>query len=225
VSPRRGLRHRLLRLYDAALSVLGPQHWWPAESQFEVAVGAILTQNTAWINVERAIANLKGARLLSPAALARVPFGELARALRPSGYFRVKARRLKAFIQHLWKHHGGSLRRMLARPLPTVRAELLGISGVGPETADSILLYAGNHPIFVVDAYTRRILSRHRLVSPKASYEELQRLLMANLPSDPALFNEYHGLLVRIGKEFCRSRPRCETCPLKFDLQGRPPKL
>ncbi len=225
MSQGRAVRHRLLRLYDAAFSALGPQHWWPAESRFEVAVGAILTQNAAWTNVERAIANLKRARLLTPEALARVPLRTLARALRPSGYFRVKARRLKAFILHLSRRHGGSLRRMLAQPLATIRAELLSVPGVGPETADSILLYAGDHPIFVVDAYTRRIFSRHRLVSPKMSYEELQRLFMANLPTDPALFNEYHALLVHVGKEFCRSRPRCEACPLKFDLGGRPPKL
>ncbi len=225
MSRPRAPRPRLLRLYDAALTALGPQHWWPAESRFEVAVGAILTQNAAWTNVERAIANLKHARLLTPEALARVPLRTLARALRPSGYFRVKARRLKAFIQHLSRRHGGSLRRMLAQPLPTIRAELLSVPGVGPETADSILLYAGDHPIFVVDAYTRRIFSRHRLVPQEITYEDLQRLFMANLPNDPALFNEYHALLVHVGKEFCRSRPRCEACPLKFDLGGRPPRL
>ena len=221
----RGLRHRLLALYDAALSALGPQHWWPAQSPFEVAVGAILTQNTAWTNVERAIANLKRARLLSPRALARTPLRTLARHLRPSGYFRVKARRLKVFIGHLARRHGGSLERMLARPPATVRAELLSIPGIGAETADSILLYAGDHPIFVVDAYTRRILSRHRLVSPRGSYDELQRLFMAHLPSDPALYNEYHALLVHVGKEFCRSHPRCDACPLKFDLDGRRPRV
>jgi endonuclease-3 related protein len=224
VSRRRAVRDRLLRLYDAALRALGPQHWWPAKSRFEVAVGAILTQNTAWTNVERAIANLKRAGLLSPDSLARVSLGTLAGPLRPSGYFRVKARRLRSLILHLRRHHGGRLQRMLARPLPTVRAELLTIPGIGPETADSILLYAGNHPVFVVDAYTRRIFSRHRLVSPEVSYERLQRTFMEHLPRDPALFNEYHALLVHVGKEFCRSRPRCGPCPLRFDLGGRSPR-
>lgn len=221
---RRRLRRRLLALYRALWGAFGPQHWWPGRTTFEVVVGAILTQNTAWANVERAIANLRAAGALSPRALRDRPLGELARLIRPSGYFNIKAHRLRAFIDHLFTRHGGDLRRMLRHPSDRLRAELLAIPGIGPETADSILLYAANRPVFVVDAYTRRILARHRLVSPAIDYHALQALFAGHLPHDPRLFNEYHALLVRVGKEFCRARPRCEACPLRFDLRGRPPR-
>ncbi len=219
------LRRRLLRLYDALLRRFGPQGWWPARSTFEVVVGAILAQGTAWVNVEHAIARLRRARALRPAALARLPARRLAALVRASGFFRVKAERLRAFLRHLARHHGGDLRRLLRQPAPTLRAELLSIPGVGPETADTILLYAAARPTFVVDTYTRRILSRHRVVPPDTDYAELQAVFMENLPRDPGLFNEYHALLVRIAKEYCRARPLCERCPLRFDLRGRPPRL
>jgi len=219
------LRRRLLRLYDALTRRFGPQGWWPARSSFEVIVGAILTQSTAWVNVERAIARLRRAQALRPGALRALPVRRLLGLVRPSGFFRVKARRLRAFADHLERRHAGDLGRMLRQPAVALRAELGQISGIGPETADSILLYAAGRPVFVVDAYTRRILSRHRIVTPTASYAQLQAIFMGHLPRDPALFNEYHALLVRVAKDHCRTTPRCETCPLRFDLRGLPPRL
>jgi endonuclease-3 related protein len=214
----------LLRLYDRLHRRYGPQRWWPARSRFEVVVGAILTQNAAWRNAERAIARLRDAGALDLRAVLRLPPARLATLLRPSGTFRLKARRLRAFARHVKMRHGGRLERLLALPLPALRAELRGIAGVGPETADAIALYAAGRPIFVVDAYTKRILARHRLVAPDADYVTVQTLLMTHLPHDPALFNEYHALLVRVGKEHCGTRPRCEGCPLRFDLRGRRPR-
>lgn len=219
------LRRRLLRLYDRLHRRFGAQGWWPGRSAFEVIVGAILTQSTAWVNVERAIGELRRAGVLAPRALARVPPGRLARLVRASGFFRVKAGRLGAFARHLERRYGGSLQRLLGRPAGELRAELLAIPGIGPETADSILLYAAGRPVFVVDAYTRRILSRHRIVPRDVDYARLQAVFMGHLPRDPALYNEYHALLVRVAKEHCRARPRCEGCPLRFDLRGRPPRL
>jgi endonuclease III related protein len=213
----------LLRLYDRLHRRYGPQRWWPARSRFEVVVGAILTQNASWRNAERAIARLRAARALDLHAVLALPPVRLATLLRPAGTFRVKARRLRAFARHVATRHGGRLRRLLALPLPTLRAELLAIAGVGPETADAIALYAAGRPIFVADAYTKRILARHRLVDADDDYAAVQTLLMTHLPHDPALFNEYHALLVRVGKEHCGARPRCEGCPLRFDLRGRPP--
>ena len=218
-------RRRVLGLYDRLHDRYGPQRWWPARSRFEVVVGAILTQNAAWRNAERAIARLRAAKALALPAVVALPPGRLAALLRPSGTFRVKARRLRAFARHVTGRHGGRLGRLLALPLPVLRAELRSIPGIGPETADAIALYAAGRPIFVVDAYTRRILARHRMVAPDADYAHVQAHLMAHLPHDPALFNEFHALLVRVGKEHCRTRPRCEGCPLRFDLRGRPPRL
>ena len=149
----------------------------------------------------------------------------LATLLRPSGTFRLKGRRLRAFARHVVRRHGGHFSRLLALPLPALRAELRGIPGIGPETADAIALYAAGRPIFVVDAYTRRILARHHLAAPDADYATVQTLLMSHLPHDPALFNEFHALLVRVGKDHCRTRPRCEGCPLRYDLRGRPPRV
>jgi endonuclease-3 related protein len=227
VLPRsRPLRRRLFRLYDALLRRFGPQGWWPARSAFEGVVGAILTQGTAWANVERAIAALRRAGGLRRGELQRLPPRRLAMLVRSSGFYRVKAGRLHAFLRHLARRHAGRLRRFLRQPAPALRAELLSIPGIGPETADSILLYAAGRPVFVVDAYTRRILSRHRVVAPDVGYAELRALLMDHLPRDPALFNEYHALLVRVAKEYCRaSVARCTECPLRFDLRGRPPRL
>lgn len=187
-------------------------------------MGAILTQNTAWSNVERAIERLAARKLLNARRLHALSQTQLARLIRPSGTYRVKARRLKAFLDFLWEGFGGRLDRLKRAPLPALRADLLSVPGIGPETADSILLYAAGRPVFVVDAYTRRVLARHRLAPPDIGYEPLRALFERHLPSDPALFNEYHALLVAVGKRYCRSRPHCESCPLRFDLRGRPPR-
>lgn len=205
----------LPRFYETLTQALGPMHWWPAETPFEVIVGAILTQNTAWVNVERAMANLRQERLLTPRGLERVPFARLARLVRPSGYFRQKAKKLKAFVQFLREKFAGSLERMFRTPTTELREQLLGVHGIGPETADSILLYAGNHAIFVVDAYTKRILLRHGLAGETAGYEEIRHLFESALPRDARLFNEFHALLVNVGKNWCRAKdPRCSECPL-----------
>ena len=205
---------RLLQeLFQKLLQALGPQDWWPGETPFEVALGAILTQNTNWNNVARTIADLKAAGLLEPGALRELPEGELARRLRPAGYYNIKARRLKNFLAFLGQFQD-SMARLAAVELDSLRPALLGVKGIGPETADSILLYALNQPTFVVDAYTFRILSRHGLISEPCSYEELRQLFMDHLPAEVPLYQEYHALLVRAGKEFCRPRPRCPQCPL-----------
>lgn len=237
------LSNTLKKTYKKLYSAFGPQHWWPGDTPFEVIVGAILTQNTAWTNVEKAIHNLKKARLLTPRKLHDLSQKELARYIRPAGYFNIKAKRLKYFLNYLFDNYSGSLNRMFygasrymeqanrvgvkkrrhgrLSPKNTVasvhklRRELLQVNGIGPETADSILLYAGNHPVFVVDAYTKRILSRHRIISQDADYHEVQELFMKNLPHDVEIFNEYHALLVMVGKDFCKNKkPRCSKCPL-----------
>lgn len=206
---------QLTTIYNRLYAYFGPQHWWPGDSDFEIIVGAILTQNTAWTNVEQAIANLKRARLLTPSALKRVPLTHLAKLIRPSGYFNLKAKKLKAFVRFLFTQHHGKLSHLFQLDLDTLRNELLGVYGIGSETADSIILYAAHKPIFVVDAYTRRIFARLGLSHDQASYAELQSLFMANLPHDVRLFNEYHALIVALGKNICVARvPRCAACPL-----------
>lgn len=217
---------RLLpQFYQAAFQAMGPQYWWPASPQggpFEVIVGAILTQSTAWVNVEHAITNLRNARALSPRAIGRMPSRQLQRLVRPSGYFRQKARKLKAFVKFLDTRFGGSLEKMFRTPTAELREMLLAVHGIGPETADSILLYAAKHPVFVVDAYTRRILSRHGLLGERAKYEEMRALFENNLPRDTQMFNEFHALIVNIGKDWCRpSAPRCDTCPLGSFMEAR----
>jgi endonuclease-3 related protein len=210
-----GTSQVLMDYYEAMLARLGPRHWWPGRTRFEVIVGAILTQNTAWTNVSQALDRLRRGRLLVPAAMDRVTTGRLARLIRPSGYFRQKARKLKAFLRFLRQEYGGSLNQMFRAPTPELRRKLLGVHGIGPETADSILLYAGNHSIFVVDAYTRRILERHQLFHASARYDEIQEFFERSLPRDARLYNEYHALIVNVGKEWCRARdPRCAECPL-----------
>ncbi|MFZ0309964.1 MAG: base excision DNA repair protein [Candidatus Sulfotelmatobacter sp.] len=239
--------------YHALFLTWGPQNWWPAESRFEMIVGAYLTQNTAWTNVEKALGNLRAARLLSAQGIRRAPVAELERLIRPAGYFRQKARRLKIFVAFLDRQYGGSLAKLLSRPTNQLREELLSLHGIGPETADSILLYAGNHPVFVVDAYTRRILARHEILPEKTSYEEIRELLeralkplaesvaefsgVAQPQSEAGLpgaahppsamstvkrtalaqvYNEMHGLIVGVGKSYCRkSVARCDECPLQ----------
>ena len=209
------MRSDLQEIYRRLLSAFGRQHWWPAQTPFEVMVGAILTQNTAWTNASKAILRLKGEKVLGPTQLEKIHQGRLARLIRPSGYFHQKARRLKVFVSYLQLIHKGSLARMRSVPLDRLREELLQLWGIGPETADSILLYALGKPIFVVDAYTRRVLARHSLISWDASYDEIQALFMRNLPRLPSLFNEYHALLVAVGKELCMSHPKCHRCPLR----------
>ncbi len=203
-------------IYARLYSHFGAQHWWPGNGAFEVIVGAILTQNTAWSNVEKAMANLKRARLLSPARMHEEPAARLARLIRPSGYFNLKAKKLKAFTRYLFTKHRGSLARLFRLDATTLREQLLSVYGIGPETADSIILYAARQPIFVIDAYTRRIGARLGLSHDKASYDELQQMFMGHLPHDEPLFNEYHALLVALGKKYCTKRaPRCIECPLR----------
>lgn len=208
-----------MNIYQVLLIAYGPQRWWPGETPFEVMVGAVLTQNTSWANVEKAIANLKERDLLEPEKLYRLGITALASLIRSSGYYRIKAKRLKALVQFLVEEYEGNLQNMERGELEELRGKLLRIHGIGPETADSILLYGLRKPIFVVDAYTRRILSRHRIVSEDASYEEIQALFMSHLPHEEKLFNEYHALLVRLGKEVCRKKPVCALCPLKDQVR------
>jgi endonuclease-3 related protein len=208
----------LLRIYNTLYRAFGPQHWWPGDTPFEIAVGAILTQNTNWTNVEKAIGNLKKANLLNADALYKMPHKKLALFIRPAGYFNIKAKRLKEFLTFFLNHYNGSIRQMRIEGTQTLREKLLNINGIGPETADSILLYALEKPVFVIDAYTKRILQRHNLVSEKATYQELQELFHRSLPLDVQLFNEYHALFVRLGKEYCKPKPRCEGCPLEDSL-------
>lgn len=203
-------------IHDRLLAHWGPQRWWPGETPFEVMVGAVLTQNTAWTNVEKAIAQLKAAHALSCQALLRLAPAALADLIRPAGYFNVKARRLQALCQFLQDRGVAAAPEALARqaPLPALRQALLAVHGVGEETADSILLYALNLPSFVVDAYTRRIFGRVGLLTGTPGYRDIQALFQAHLPADVALFNEYHALIVALGKDICRPRPRCQACPL-----------
>lgn len=211
----------LRRAYGLMRRRFGHQGWWPGETPFEVCVGAILTQNTNWANVERAIANLKAARLLEPRRLLALPPTRLAELIRPAGYFNVKARRLRAFLEVLVRDFDADPARLLGGPLEAARARLLGIHGIGPETADSMLLYAGGQPVFVVDAYTRRIFARHGWCAPDADYDTVQRLCQAALNHRPGrerldYWQDYHAQLVAVGKDFCRPRqPRCATCPLR----------
>jgi len=213
-----------LRTYRRLYAHFGPQHWWPGETPFEIAVGAILTQNTAWVNVEKAIANLRRAGALSFRGMKRLAERRLAGLIRPSGYYNQKARKLRAFLKWLEARGGasGSVKRALAGPLGEVRGSLLDVHGIGPETADSILLYAAGRPVFVIDAYTRRVLARHGMPSAlTADYDELRALFESRLPRSVPLYNEFHALFVRVGKECCAKRsPRCAGCPLAR-IEGR----
>jgi endonuclease-3 related protein len=247
------------KYYAALYRQWGPQHWWPAETQFEMIVGAYLTQNTAWVNVERALENLRRAKLLNLDGIRTVRLSRLERLIRPSGYFRQKASRLKAFVKFLDARYEGSLQKLFSEPTQKLRDELLGLNGIGPETADSILLYAGNHPVFVVDAYTRRILDRHGILPEKTAYEDIRQLfqeslrpIATELGKTPAearapledgirgaahppsamstaqrtaivqVYNEMHGLIVGVGKNYCRkSKPACDACPLRTFLPAK----
>lgn len=202
-------------MYKLMLKRFGPQHWWPGETPFEVMVGAILTQNTAWTNVEKAIANLQREGVLSCEGLHGLDVDRLAELIRPAGYYNVKAKRLKNFSEWLMRRCEGNLRRLAGIDTGVLREELLTISGIGRETADSILLYALNRTTFVVDAYTARIFFRHFIIDADADYELIKEICEQNLPAERQLFNEYHALLVRTGKDFCRTKALCDECPLK----------
>jgi endonuclease-3 related protein len=210
----------LMRIYSKLYKAYGPRHWWPGETPFEVMVGAILTQNTSWGNVEKAIQHLKEKRVLNSEGIHRLKKSQLAPLIKSSGYYRIKADRLKAFVDFLLKDYDGDIEKMGEESLPVLRQKLLEVKGIGPETADSILLYGLGKPIFVVDAYTKRVLSRHRMVSERTSYEEIQRLFMNHLPHNKRLFNEYHALFVHLGKRVCKKIPRCDICPLKSIEHG-----
>ncbi|MGA2256545.1 MAG: endonuclease III domain-containing protein, partial [Thermoguttaceae bacterium] len=206
------------------LDAFGPQKWWPGETHFEMMVGAILVQNTNWQNVERAIGNLREVDLLDPHSLHDVPQEELEELIRPAGYYRIKAKRLRSLLKFLVERYDGSIQAMFRTPLSKLRKELLSIHGVGPETADSILLYAGSLPTFVVDAYTYRIFTRHGWVGVESDYHQIQEYFHDHLPADAPMFNEFHALLVYLGKHYCKkSKPLCTICPLKSMLpQGGP---
>jgi len=204
----------LKEMFDRLYAAYGPRHWWPGESPFEVLIGAVLVQNTSWQNAEKAIDRLRRDDLLEPHALHAVPLEELEELIRPAGYYRIKARRLRSLLHFLVERYDGSLEAMFQTGLADLREELLKIKGVGPETADSILLYAGGLPVFVVDAYTHRVLARHGWIGFDADYYQIQDHFFSGLPQDAALYNEYHALLVEVGKQHCRKQPRCEGCPL-----------
>ena len=219
---RRGPRAAALPEYYRALErAYGPQGWWPGRSRFEVIIGAILTQNVAWSNVEKAIHALRTSGLLEPGRMESTPAERIARLIHPAGFYRQKARTLRAFLTDVAVATGGNLERYLRLPLRTLRSRLLAIRGIGPETADAILLYAAGRRVFVVDAYTRRILARHRLIRGDEPYEEVRRLLESSLPRSVRVYNEGHALLVRVAREHCRKgSARCTGCPLEAHLPG-----
>ena len=209
------LSDALTRIYYRLVEAYGPQHWWPADSVLEVMVGAVLTQSTNWQGVEKAISNLNENGLLSLGKLHHISVEELAEFIKPAGYFNLKARRLKNLIGMVAEAYGGDLEAMEQMETAQLRRELLSVNGVGPETADSILLYAFHRPIFVVDTYTYRVTSRHGLIEDEVNYQALQDMFMQHLPFDVDMFNEYHALLVRVGKLHCRRKPYCQDCPLE----------
>jgi endonuclease III related protein len=204
----------LLQIYKRLYKFYGPQGWWPGRTRFEVIVGAILTQNTAWSNVEKAISNLKEAKLLSPDALRRADNNKLAGLIRSAGYYNIKTKRLKNFISFLYAKYDGRLGNLSYLPAEILRKELLAVNGIGPETCDSIMLYAFKRPVFVVDAYTKRVFSRRGFFDEGADYSKIQKFFMNNLPKDERIYNEYHALIVRLAKDFCRTVPNCGPCPL-----------
>ena len=208
------IKQTLQNIYHQLMARYGPQYWWPAQEPFEIIVGAILTQAAAWGNVEKAIANLKAAKALSPKALRQLSLPEVATLIRPCGYYNAKALKLKSFAHWLEEHYNDNLGMLFASNVDHVRQQLLSVHGIGQETADSIILYTANKPIFVIDAYTRRIINRIGLAPDSNSYTAYQALFMDNLPTDTRLFNEYHALLVRLAKDVCRNRPLCQQCCL-----------
>lgn len=208
------LKRAVTEIYRNLYKAFGPQRWWPGDTPFEVAVGAILTQNTNWGNVEKAINNIKKQRALNAGSLQKMPDKKLASLIKPAGYYNVKTKRLKNFLNFFMNHYKGSINKMKHEDALFLRKKLLNVNGIGHETADSILLYALGKPVFVIDAYTKRVLTRHNLVSEKADYHEMQELFHDNLPKNTKLYNEYHALFVRLGKDYCKTKPRCEGCPV-----------
>lgn len=215
---------KVRQLYDDLFQAFGPQHWWPAENREEVVIGAVLVQSVSWKNVERAIDNLRSENLIHLRRLYELPLPKLHKLIQPVGYYRVKAARLRNLLEFVVNEHNGSLDSLFALPLEVAREQLLSVNGIGPETADSILLYAGQMPSFVVDAYTRRVLLRHGWIVPPAKYEAMQQLFVSQLPADAALFNEYHALIVRVGNQFCSRTPKCDECPLRHRLPKSGPR-
>jgi len=209
---------RLIGIYKKLYKFFGPQRWWPGDTPFEIAVGAILTQNTNWGNVEKAINNLKKEKALNAKAIHDMPVNRLGSLIRPAGYFNIKAKRLKAFIDFLMHDYHGSMKKMKGEDMHSLREKLLAVNGIGPETADSILLYALDKPIFVIDAYTKRVLSRHNILGHDEGYDKFQELFHLSLKKDVKLYNEYHALFVRVGKIFCKTKPKCASCPLEAML-------
>jgi endonuclease-3 related protein len=204
----------LMEMFNLLYAALGAQSWWPADTELEMMVGAILTQNTNWNNVEKAIENLRKGDLLSIAGLRDIPVSLLAEYIRPAGYFNVKAKRLKNLIGLIAAESDGDINAFLSVDTDALRAKLVAVQGIGSETADSILLYGAGRPLFVIDTYTYRILVRHGIIQEEAGYDELQALFMDNLPHDVDLFKEFHALIVKTGKLYCRKKPLCSTCPL-----------
>lgn len=204
----------LYQIYKKLFYHYGPQYWWPGDTQIEVIVGAVLTQNTSWQNVEKAIDNLKSGRMLNLRKLVALPISELAKLIRPSGFFNIKAYRLHNLLEFICNKYQRSLKRMSKVSTRKLRADLLSVKGIGEETADSILLYAFARPVFVVDAYTERIFSRHKFFAAKTEYSKIQTFFLNNLPKNIKIYNEYHALIVRLGKEYCRKNPNCSGCPL-----------
>ena len=207
---------RVFEIFKKLYKYYGKQHWWPADTPFEIMIGAVLTQNTAWHNVEKAIFNLKQRNLINPKRLAKLKMSELCQLIKPSGFYNIKAKRLMSLVNFINRTHAGSIDKMKRQHLSELRSQLLAVHGVGEETADSILLYGLNKPIFVVDAYTKRIFNRHNFFDTKTSYQSIQRFFMHNLPRTIKIYNEYHALLVKLAKDFCKTKPKCDTCPINL---------
>lgn len=221
---RTSIERDIPKIYQALFKHFGPQHWWPGETPFEVIVGAVLTQNTNWGNVEKAIVNLKNEGLLSVEKLHSILPERLAQVIKPAGYFNIKAKRLKNVVSFIVNGYGGSLDEMRKQPLEKLREQWLSVNGVGPETADSILLYALGKPVFVVDAYTKRFLTRHNMAVVSDDYNRVQKKFTDALDNDTQLFNEYHALIVKLAKVHCKTKPDCDTCPLRnirYELNNR----
>lgn len=213
-------REKITQMYELLEGAFGPQRWWPGDTPFEVMVGAVLTQNTNWTNVEKAIANLKSRGLLSPEKLHELPVQVLSELIRPAGYYNVKAKRLRNLIDFLFDNFDGDLDSLFSLGIFDLREQLIRVNGVGRETCDSIVLYAAGKPTFVVDTYTHRVLLRHDLIDAEADYEEVKDVFESSLPADARLFNEFHALLVRVGKSFCRKKPKCSECPLSVMFEA-----
>jgi len=212
---RCGASPNVFKIYQKLYDYYGKQHWWPADSKFEIMIGAILTQNTSWRNVEKAIENLKQKNLINPKKLSKLSISELSNLIRPSGFYNIKAKRLRSFLNFINTKYSGSIEKMRQEKVSILRAQLLSVSGIDEETADSILLYGLDKPIFMIDAYTRRIFSRHGYFDAKVRYPSIQKFFMDNLPKKTKIYNEYHALLVKLAKDFCQTKPKCQRCPIK----------